>query len=61
VRIQPELTLFNALNNLAAYNFRSLSYGTSSYVAAVHHPAPRILRLGNGSEVVSTRVHGDRS
>jgi len=45
-RIQPELTLFNALNNLAAYNFRSLSFGTSSYSQPSTILPPRILRLG---------------
>jgi len=45
-RIQPELTLFNALNSLAAYNFRSLSFGTSSYSQPSTILPPRILRLG---------------
>ena len=45
-RIQPELTLFNALNSLAAYNFRSLSFGTSSYLQPSTILPPRILRLG---------------
>ena len=46
MRIQPELTVFNVLNNLAAYTFRSLSFGTSSYYQPSNILPPRILRLG---------------
>jgi hypothetical protein len=46
MRIQPEVTLFNALDNLAVYNFRSLSFGTSSYYQPSAILPPRILRLG---------------
>ena len=46
VRLQPELTVFNLLNNLAVYNVRSLSYGTSSYYQPSTILQPRILRLG---------------
>jgi carboxypeptidase family protein/TonB-dependent receptor-like protein len=45
-RIQPELTIFNALNNLAAYAFRSYNYTTSSYFQPSTVLPPRILRLG---------------
>lgn len=46
MRLQPELTLFNALNHLGVYNVRSLSYGTSSYFQPSTILQPRILRLG---------------
>jgi hypothetical protein len=46
VRFQPEFTVFNALNNLAAYAFRSYNYTTSSYFQPSTILPPRILRLG---------------
>jgi len=46
VRFQPEFTIFNALNNLAAYAFRSYNYTTSSYFQPSTILPPRILRLG---------------
>ena len=46
VRLLPELTVFNAFNNLAVYNVRSLSYDTSSSYQLSTILQPRILRLG---------------
>jgi hypothetical protein len=46
LKFQPELSLFNAFNNLAAYAFRSYNYGTSSYFQPSTTLPPRILRLG---------------
>jgi hypothetical protein len=46
LRIQPEISVFNALNNLAVYAFRSESYLTSSYFQPSTTLPPRILRLG---------------
>jgi hypothetical protein len=46
VRFQPEFTIFNGLNNLAAYAFRSYNYTTSSYFQPSTILPPRILRLG---------------
>jgi hypothetical protein len=46
VRVKPEFTVFNALNDLAAYAFRSLSYGTSSYFQPSTILPPRIARIG---------------
>ena len=46
LRVQPEVSLFNALNNLAAYPFRSFNYGTSSYFQPSTILLPRTLRLG---------------
>jgi len=46
VRVQPEVSLFNALNNLAAYQFRTYNYGTSSYFQPSTTLLPRTLRFG---------------
>jgi len=46
VRLQPELSVLNALNNHAVYAVRSLNYGTSSYLQPSTILQPRILRLG---------------
>jgi hypothetical protein len=46
LKVQPELTVFNALNNLSAYAFRSYNYTTSSYFQPSSVLPPRILRLG---------------
>ena len=46
VRIQPEVAIFNALNNLAVYGVRSLNYGTSSYMQPSTLLQPRITRIG---------------
>ena len=46
VRVQPEVSLFNALNNLAAYQFRSFNYTTASYYQPSTTLLPRTLRFG---------------
>jgi len=46
LRVQPEVSLFNVLNNLAAYQFRSFNYGTSSYYQPSTTLLPRTLRFG---------------
>ena len=46
MRIQPEVSIFNALNNNAAYAVRSLNYLTSSYLQPSMVLQPRIVRLG---------------
>jgi hypothetical protein len=46
LRLQPEVSLFNALNNLAVYAFRTENYLTSSYFQPSTTLPPRILRLG---------------
>jgi hypothetical protein len=46
VRVQPEVSLFNALNNLAAYQFRSYNFTTSSYFQPSTTLLPRTLRFG---------------
>jgi hypothetical protein len=46
VKIQPEFSVFNALNKLAAYGFRSYNYTTTSYFQPSTILPPRILRLG---------------
>ena len=46
VRIQPEVAIFNALNNLAVYGVRSLNYVTSSYMQPSTLLQPRITRIG---------------
>jgi hypothetical protein len=46
LRVQPEVSLFNALNNLAAYQFRSFNYTTSSYYQPSTTLLPRTLRFG---------------
>ena len=44
--LQPEVSLFNAFNNLAAYPFRSYNYGTSWYCQPSTTLLPRTLRFG---------------
>jgi hypothetical protein len=46
VRIQPEIAIFNALNNLAVYGVRSQNYLTSSYMQPSTLLQPRITRIG---------------
>ncbi|HUR35968.1 MAG TPA: carboxypeptidase regulatory-like domain-containing protein [Vicinamibacterales bacterium] len=46
VRIQPELAIFNALNNLAVFGVRSQNYLTSSYMQPSTLLQPRITRIG---------------
>src|SRR5439155_6498321 len=46
VRFQPEVSLFNALNNLAACQFRSYNYTTASYYQPSTTLLPRTLRFG---------------
>lgn len=46
VRIQPELAIFNAFNNLAVYGVRSQNYLTSSYMQPSTLLQPRITRIG---------------
>jgi len=46
VRIQPEVAIFNALNNLAVYGVRSQNYLTSSYMQPSTLLQPRITRIG---------------
>ena len=46
VRLQPEISLFNALNNHAAYTVRSMNYLTSSYLQPSLTLQPRIVRVG---------------
>ncbi|MCU1385297.1 MAG: Outer rane receptor for ferrienterochelin and colicin [Acidobacteria bacterium] len=46
IKVEPELSLFNALNSLAAYGFRSFNYATTSYFQPSTILPPRIVRLG---------------
>jgi hypothetical protein len=46
LRLQPEVSLLNALNNHAVYAVRSLNYGTTSYLQPSTTLQPRLLRLG---------------
>jgi hypothetical protein len=45
LRMQPGISLFNALNNHAAYAVRSMNYLTSSYLQPSIVLQPRLLRL----------------
>ena len=45
VRLEPGISLFNALNNHAAYAVRSMNYLTSSYLQPSTVLQPRLLRL----------------
>lgn len=45
-KVQPEISVFNALNSLAAYGFRSYNFTTTSYFQPSTILPPRILRLG---------------
>jgi hypothetical protein len=44
--VQPEISVFNALNNRAAYAVRSMAYLTSSFMQPSLVLQPRVLRLG---------------
>jgi hypothetical protein len=46
MRIQPELSLFNALNASPVYAFRSLNFGTASYLQPSSVLQGRIIRAG---------------
>src|SRR5262245_14869038 len=46
IRIQPEVAIFNAFNNLAVYQFRSQNYLTSSYMQPSTTLQPRVTRIG---------------
>jgi len=46
VRVQPELSVFNLLNNIAVYAVRSMNFGTSSYLQPSTTLQPRLVRLG---------------
>ena len=46
VRLQPEIAVFNSLNNLAVYAARSLNYGTTSYLQPSTILQPRVVRIG---------------
>ena len=46
VRFQPEVSVFNALNNHAAYTVRSMNFLTSSYMQPSLTLQPRVARLG---------------
>jgi hypothetical protein len=46
LRVRPEMSLFNALNNLAVYGVRSLNYGTAAYMVPSSIVPPRIFRIG---------------
>ena len=45
VRIQPAISLFNALDNHAVFTVRSMNYLTSSYLQPSNVLQPRLLRL----------------
>ena len=46
MRIQPEVAIFNTLNNLAVYQVRSQNYLTSSYMPPSTTLQPRVTRIG---------------
>jgi hypothetical protein len=46
LRFEPELSVFNLLNNRAAYGVRSMNFGTSSYMLPSDVLLPRMLKLG---------------
>ncbi|MGC4080650.1 MAG: TonB-dependent receptor [Vicinamibacterales bacterium] len=45
LRVQPQLSLFNALNNRAVFGVRSMNYGTTSYLQPATVLQPRLFRL----------------
>ena len=45
LRMQPGISLFNALNNHAAYTVRSMNYLTSSYLQPSTVLQPRLARV----------------
>ena len=46
LQLEPEVSVFNSLNNLAVYAVRSFNYGTSSYLQPSTTLIPRVMRLG---------------
>jgi hypothetical protein len=46
VRLKPEFSLFNALNNRAMLTVRSQNYLTSSYLQPATVLQPRLVRIG---------------
>jgi hypothetical protein len=46
VQLQPEIAVFNALNNLAVYAVRSFNYGTAAYLQPSTTLIPRVARIG---------------
>ena len=45
LRIQPQLSVFNTLNNRAVFGVRSMNYLTSSYLQPATVLQPRLVRL----------------
>jgi hypothetical protein len=45
LRVQPQISLFNSLNNRAVFGVRSMNYLTSSYMQPATVLQPRLLRL----------------
>jgi hypothetical protein len=45
LKVQPAVSLFNALNNHAAFAVRSMNYLTSSYLQPATVMQPRLVRL----------------
>ena len=45
LKIQPAISLFNALDNHAAFAVRSMNYLTTSYLQPATVMQPRLLRL----------------
>jgi hypothetical protein len=46
LRLRPEVSIFNALNNLAVYGVRSLNFGTAAYMVPSSIVPPRLFRVG---------------
>jgi hypothetical protein len=46
VRLQPELSIFNALNSLAVYGLRSLNFDAATYLQPSTVVQPRLFRAG---------------
>ncbi len=44
-RIQPQVSVFNALNNRAVFGVRSMNYLTTSYLQPSTVLQPRLMRL----------------
>jgi len=45
LRVQPQISLFNGLNNRAVFGVRSMNYGTASYLQPATVLQPRLVRL----------------
>jgi len=45
LRVQPQISMFNALNNRAVFGVRSMNYLTSSYLQPATVLQPRLIRL----------------